>query len=232
MTQCRDGDPHVQDQQLPSHAYRADELERLGIALPLNVVDTVCRRGLSHFFFACLLLFLGLQLMPRALLPQPQLALAAEVLRWLLAAYLACYGARYVCYMGLRLRLRTSSVPLAVESHAVVVLSARWPFRRRLRCAVVYRECGAVQPRFFTGAVHAGVDGDFAPGRMAVVFRHERNARLYTVDDENAYQTISGRGGVFGNLAFPDLAKGTVEGRVVSRQLNDEECGPRRRAAG
>lgn len=222
----------MQDEQLPPHTYHAAELERLGIAVPLNVVDTVCRRGLSHFFIGCLLLFLVLQIMPRDLLPGPQLALAAEVLRWLLAAYLICYGGRYVCYMGLRLSLRTGSVPLAVESHAVVVLAQRRPFRR-LRSAVVYRECGAAQPRFFTGAVRSGLEEEFARGRMAVVFRHYRNERLYTVDDENAYQTISGRGGVFGNLAFPDLPKGSaVEGRVVSERVNDEEGGRRRRAAG
>ena len=221
----------MQDEQLPPHTYRAAELERLGISVPLNVVDTVCRRGLSHAFIGCLLLFLLLQVMPRDLLPGPQLTLAAEVLRWLLAAYLVCYGGRYVCYMGLRLSLRTGSVPLAVESHAVVVLGPRRPFRR-LRSAVVYRECGAAQPRFFTGPVHAGMVEDFARGRMAVVFRHYRNDRLYTVDDENAYQTISGRGRVFGNLAFPDLPKGTtIEGQVVSERTNDEECGRKRRSA-
>lgn len=212
--------------QLPDHTYYQSQLVKSGVRLHINIIDTVCRRGLSYTFWLCVFIFLILQFAPyeHLVFDDSRLDEYKIVIHLLLAAYIILYGLRYVFCLRVRLHLRRTSQPIAVETYAVVILdSKKIPFCP-LKSAIVYKESGTKSPKFYTGPVRGRVR-NFAPERVAVIFRHHKNEKYFTIDDENAYQTSSAKAKIFRNLEFADLPEDAVKGKMIGKSALKESNG-------
>lgn len=185
--------------ELPSYVYLQSYLLKAGVRFEPNIVDTAVKRGFSLAFYIVALCFIVLCTLRHYL--QDLTGGLNLPLMLLTAAYLLFYSLRYFYYVRLRRRLRRSELPLLAESYAVVLLDQECSYlpavlkkRLRLKCAVVYKETGAVKPRFFTGPVLWRSSFDFfQPNLKARVFTDKQDPRLYSVDDESAVQTVSAR---------------------------------------
>lgn len=132
----------------------------------------------------------------------------------LLLAYMIFYLGRLGFYLRLRSKLRSDPAPIAVEAYAVVCLDKKTRFSDYLlfylsrfmghdgnsfcRFAVVYKEIGTAQPRFFLTAAVSGRKLCFVPDHVGQVFPHRRKSSWYSLDDKSAYQTASRRKPIVG----------------------------------
>lgn len=184
---------------LPSYVYLQSYLLKAGVRFEPNIVDTAVKRGFSLSFYIAALCFIVLCTLRESL--QELTGGLNLPLMVLTGGYLLFYTLRYFYFVRLRRRLRRSELPILAESYAVVLLDQEcsflppsWKNRLRLKCAVVYKETGAVKPRFFTGPAAFRASFDFFhPDLKARVFTDKQDARLYSVDDESAVQTVSAR---------------------------------------
>lgn len=146
-----------------------------------------------------------------------------------LLVYILGYLGRLSYFLTLRAKLRKDPAPIAVEAYAVVCLDVRRKpsdaltalLGRLLRhdptafCkyAVVYKELGTTQPRFFLSAAVSARRLCFIPEHIGRVFIHRTKAQLYTLDDKSGYQTASARqNAVFGNFAVSSDNLSTRQG--------------------
>lgn len=135
----------------------------------------------------------------------------------LLLVYIVSYLVRLGYFMSLRTKLRKDPAPIAVEAYAVVCLDVRRKFSDQViaylgqllrhdptafcKYAVIYKELGSAQPRFFLSAAVSTRKLCFIPEHIGRVFIHRTKGHLYTLDDKSGYQTASERRPVFGNFA-------------------------------
>ena len=89
------------------------------------------------------------------------------------------------------------SAPIIVEAYAIVLFDVKsGPSGKLMKprsSAVLYKECGSLKPRFFTGAVKRGIKHHYYKDQIARVFIDRKNAAIYTVDDDKFYEMASGR---------------------------------------
>ena len=224
-------------QQTPfDKTYPQSYLLKAGVRFDFNIVDTICRRKLSFFFYLVLVLVIVLIFAPSFGLASPSAALTvistavesstvedgSSLSLWsalsragwgyyfliaILCLYLLFYLLRLSYYRALQAKLRTDDAPIAVESYAVVCLDIKRNLTDYLhaalymsvgkggnawcRYAVIFKELGTDNPRFFLGAAVSPDHLCFIPEQVGRVFIHRRKAYLYSVDDLSAYQTVS-----------------------------------------
>ncbi len=211
--------------------YLQSYLLQAGIRFDFNLVDTICNRKLSLSFYLAVIVALLLFGLPLGMPGNPVSAFDAATQglhevgtgkKLLLYCVLACllvyivsYLGRWAYFLSLRAKLRKDPAPLAVEAYAVVCLDLRRNLvlsalgqllhhDRAYYCkyAVVYKEVGTTQPRFFLSAAVPARKLCFIPEHIGRVFVHRTKAQLYTLDDKSGYQTVSKRqNAVFGNFA-------------------------------
>lgn len=151
----------------------------------------------------------------------------------LLLVYIVSYVLRLVYFLHLRATLRKDPAPIAVEAYAVVCLDQQrklsdWLlsllalviYRDRTalcKYAVVYKEIGTTQPRFFLSAALSAKKLCFIPEHIGRVFIHRTKAQLYTLDDKSEYQPVSARQkAVFSSFAVRS-------NRLTTRQRADSK---------
>lgn len=197
-----------------NEVYQQSTLLQAGIRFDFNIVDTVCRRRLGltwsiALLVEVLLVCAGLDMLPGGIGITldgglgTNLYLGAIVF---LMLYLVWYALRLAYYLRLRQYLRKDQAPIAVEAYAVVCLDVKrkpvdnwccafwgnfWPFSQKY--AVVYKEVGSNQPRFFLSAAVSCRRINYVPEQIGRVFIHRKQAKLYTLDDTSAYQTVSAK---------------------------------------
>lgn len=181
---------------LPPNVYLHSYLKKAGVRFDLNVVDTVVNKGfgLSFYTFLSLLVVLtfcfttgNLSLFPNTL--------HFYILSALVIVYLSLYVFRVCKFKFIRRKLRMDNTPIIVEAYAIVLLdisslSSDKTIKPK-RSAVLYKECGSLSPRFFTGAVRRGIKHHYYKAQIARVFIDRKNPTLYSVDDDKFYMTAS-----------------------------------------
>lgn len=192
--------------------YLQSVLLQSGIRFDFNVVDTVCRRRLNlswsiSLLLEVLLLCAGLGILPGNLSISLDGGMGTNLyllVLTVLSFYLVWYALRLSYFLRLRQYLRKDQAPIVVEAYAVVCLDAKrrpldnwwcafWGsmFRSALKYAVVYKEVGTNQPRFFLSEAVSHRRLHFVPEQIGRVFIHRKNSRLYSLDDKSAYSTVS-----------------------------------------
>lgn len=200
--------------------FTESHLVKAGIRFDFNMVDTVCSRKLNGIFFhVILLIVLSFLAFNKELLEQGSILVLG--LLSLVGAYVLFYILHLSYYLRLRAKLHQDKVPIVAEAYAVVCLDLKHQFSdyllafflgkyrsRFYKYAVVYKEVGTKQPRFFLTAAVNHKKICFIPEHIGRVFIHRKNSKLYTVDDFSAYQTVSARQKVFAtnNLESPDFS--------------------------
>lgn len=197
-----------------SQVYQQSELLQAGIRFEFNVVDTICKRklGLSWSLALLLLVLLlcaGLDMLPGGMgftIDGGALTSVYLLTILLLVSYVVWYALRLAYFLRIRQILRKDQAPIAVEAYAVVCLDVKrgllphlmgnlWykMFKNHFKYAVVYKEIGTRQPRFFLSAAVSSRRINYVPEQIGRVFLHRKNQRLYTLDDSSAYQTVSAK---------------------------------------
>ncbi len=206
------------DRQLPPNVYLQSYLQKAGIKFSVNVVDTICKKGLGTSFFvvACLLsLIFVLQITGHAdIFPTSNYFL---LLSLIFSIYLTLYVLRLCYFNYLSRKLKNDRLPIATEAYAIVLLDVQGkgifnfpPFMRLRKSAVLYKEVGSVQPRFFTGAVRYGFRQHYHKNQIAKVFIDRKNPKLYCVDDIHAHKTVARR--ILGaRLSINNLDRGSYK---------------------
>lgn len=139
-----------------------------------------------------------------------------------LVSYAIYYFLRYCYYLRLRAKLRTDQAPIVVEAYAVVCLDLKVKFTDYLgmlfsrmigkgdhyfcKYAVIYKEIGTENPRFFLTAAVSARKLCFIPEHVGRVFIHRKKSHLYTVDDRSAYQTVSKKRMALNTVMMPSSA--------------------------
>ncbi len=187
--------------QLPPNVYLQSYLHKAGVRFDPNLVDTVCRHGLSYSFYAvCLLLILlcTARWMEADFAMQSQYFQLAVVL---CVVYLGICLVRIQYYRHLRHKLRKEDeAPLTVEAYAVVLMDlSRYSSRpqRPRRSTILFKETGSAKPRFFTSEIKNGIRQHYYKDQIGRVYIDRRHPHLYTLDYESAFQTVSGRRKLF-----------------------------------
>lgn len=192
------------------HNFTQSYLLKAGVRFDFNVVDTVCNRKLGFGFYVVLILALlvfGLPPGISTIVIGSSTRLLLMSILVLLVSYAIYSLLRYSYYLRLRAKLRTDQAPIAVEAYAVVCLDLKVKFSDYLwmllsralgkgdnyfcKYAVIYKEIGTENPRFFLTAAVSSCKLCFIPEHIGRVFIHRKKKHLYTVDDRSAYQTVS-----------------------------------------
>lgn len=137
----------------------------------------------------------------------------------ILGVYLGYYLLRLCYYIALRTALRSDPAPLSVEAYAVVCLDVKTrpiDYIYQLfsiicgrgkngfcRYAVIYKEIGSENPRFFLTAAVSHKRLCFIPDHIGRVFLHRKKPHLYTLDDKSSYQTVSAKRRMMRKFAMP-----------------------------
>ncbi len=190
------------NRELPPQTYLQSYLYGAGVRFDYNVIDSTVNRGLNASFYLVLVLTAALLLIPPEALSLSGRALVYEHVAQLLGIlYLLSYLGRLAWCWHKKRQLLKDPAPLAVEAHAVVILDVRWYARflplNSLKRAVLFKECGTTQPRFFLTGIRPISNINFCPGQVGRVFRERGRSKLYTLDDSSAYQTVSSRRTLF-----------------------------------
>ena len=204
------------DKNLPPNFYLASYLKKAGIRFEVNVVDTVIAKGLGigSYIIVLLLLFFNCSGLFKISLNN----------FYFVAVNLFI---RLFYFKKLRKILRKDPAPVTAEAYAVVVfdeLNFYQKFIERLfskavlKNAVIYKESGALKPRFYTGAVKSFFLVRPNLGQIVRIYPHRKNIKLYSVDDTSAFQTVSAR-----NKAFAKLNVGKLEAGGASKVLFRKE---------
>lgn len=199
--------------QLPPYVYYQSYLEKAGVRLNLNVVDTYCKKGFSFSFILVFILFCFLQFarFDGSLSDAPRFMIYYHVLNTLCLVYLFIYIIRYIYFLFQRQSLKKKRSPLALEAYAIVILDGNGNrFKKSkyfCRSAIVYKECGTLKPRFFTGQIKNGFVKNFVPEQMALLYMHYKNKKIFTIDEEHAAQTVSAKRQAFKKFNFNQISK-------------------------
>lgn len=197
-----------------NQVYQQSTLLQAGIRFDFNVVDTVCRRRLGLNWSLALLLEVilvaaGMDMLPGGLSIALDGGLGTDIYMLVIAIlsmYLVWYALRLAYYLRLRQFLRKDQAPIVVESYAVICLDVKARPLDNWYCAfsgsickgaqkyaVVYKEVGTEQPRFFLSSAVSSRRINYIPEQIGRVFIHRKNPRLYSLDDTSAYQTVSAK---------------------------------------
>ena len=213
------------DKNLPPNFYLASYLKKAGIRFEVNVVDTVIAKGLGIGSYIIVLLLLFFNCSGLFKISLNNFYFVAVNLLGVL--YLLYVFIRLFYFKKLRKSLRKDPAPVTAEAYAVVVfdeLNFYQKFIERLfskavlKNAVIYKESGALKPRFYTGAVKSFFLVKPNLGQIVRVYPHRKNIKLYSVDDTSAFQTVSAR-----NKAFAKLNVGKLEAGGASKVLFRKE---------
>ncbi len=181
---------------LPPNVYLQSYLQRAGVRFDVNIVDTVVKKGfgLSFYVFWILLAFLIYCYTNNNILVFHDHFYTLSIL---VAVYQLLYIYRVFRFNRIRKKLRMDSAPIIVEAYAIVLFDVKSVTSGKLikprRSAILYKECGSLKPRFFTGAVKRGIKHHYYKDQIARVFIDRKNAAIYSLDDDKFYQTASGR---------------------------------------
>ncbi len=178
---------------LPPNVYLQSYLQKAGIRFAVNIVDTVCRKGLGLSFFIIFIIFTLLCLLKftghGSVFPNGRFLILISAT----SLYLIYYILRLTYYSHKARVLKADRKAIACEAYAIVILDdmkSIYPWKIR-KSAVLYKESGSMRPRFFTGAVRYGFKQHYHKNQVARVFIDRKNQNLYTVDDIHAHQTVS-----------------------------------------
>lgn len=181
---------------LPPNVYLQSYLQRAGVRFDVNVVDTVVKKGFGLSFYVFWLLFGVLVYC----FSSGNIAVFHDhfyTLSILVAFYQLLYIYRVIRFNRIRKKLRMDSAPITVEAYAIVLFDVKSSSSGKLikprSSAVLYKECGSLKPRFFTGAVKRGINHHYYKDQIARVFIDRKNAAIYSVDDDKFYQMASAR---------------------------------------
>ena len=239
-------------QQTPlDRTYLQSYLMQAGIRFDFNLVDTICRRKLNLSFYLALiaaLLVFGLPAgMPGSSVSADESTLSSgwlifySVVLVALVAYLLFYLARWAYFVILRAKLRRDDAPLAVEAYAVVCLDVKRNASDYIaaalgsmigkgstyfcKYAVIYKEVGTNQPRFFLTAATSSRKLCFVPEHLGLVFLHRKKAALYTLDDQSSYQTASAKRSILNNVLVGDANMSPLQGSELDTDAADTQQG-------
>lgn len=171
-------------------------LQKAGVRFNINVVDTMCKKGLGLSFYIFCLLFILLSVIyftdNICIFPDKG---HFYFLSLLVALYLALYIIRVVRFRILRSKLREDNAPIVVEAYAIVLFDFSSQNCEKIvkpkKSAILYKECGSKKPRFFTGVVKNKNEHHYYKDQIARVFIDRKHPRFYSVDDDKFYKTVS-----------------------------------------
>lgn len=179
---------------LPANVYTQSHLKKAGVRFSVNIVDTMCKKGFGLSYYAFVFLFISLVYCYST----DQLFMFASVRHFyvliiLVFLYILLYTYKVYKFFKIRKTLREDVNPIAVMAYAVVLLDIH-PTNpdkiiRPKRCAIVYKECGALKPRFFTGAVKK-IDYNFTKDKVTTVFIDRKHPAYYSVVEGRHYRII------------------------------------------
>lgn len=164
-------------------------LQKAGVRFNINVVDTMCKKGLGLSFYIFCLLFILLSVIyftdNICIFPDKG---HFYFLSLLVALYLALYIIRVVRFRILRSKLREDNAPIVVEAYAIVLFDLSSQNCEKIvkpkKSAILYKECGSKKPRFFTGVVKNKIEHHYYKDQIARVFIDRKHPRFYSVDDD------------------------------------------------
>lgn len=200
--------------ELPDNTYYRSYLKKAGIHFHYNIVDSTVKKGFSATFCTVVLLVAVLSLFGHGSGLISHFYLSVCLI--LCFAYILIYLLRYLFFWRKRRSLRKNELPILAEAYAVVLLDREtfWPWLNKadLKRAVLFKESGTMQPRFFLGAASSKKNGiTFMPDLKARVFTDKKNPRFYSVDDETAVQTVSEKRTVLGRIGNMQNVQTKVE---------------------
>ena len=179
---------------LPPNVYLQSYLRKAGIRFAVNTVDTICRRGLGISFYIVFAGFVFIWILKisgqLSSLPHDRFIILISVT----SVYLLYYLLRLAYYNRKAKILKNDRTPIAAEAYAIVILDelkSIFPWSKMRKSAVLYKETGSMQPRFFTGPIRYGLRQHYHKNQIAKVFIDRKNPQIYTIDDIHAHQTVS-----------------------------------------
>ncbi len=205
---------------LPAYTYYQSYLEQAGVRLNLNVVDTYCKKGFSLSFIIVLLLFCALLILDShsTFEDNQRFDNLHLIISLMCLIYLIIYSLRYVYFLIIRFNLRKKRKPLILEAYAIVILDVSYKFNKyNKKCAIIYKECGTVKPRFFTGPVKNGNIKNFIPEQVVLLYMHYTNKKLFSIDEEHANQTVSEKRKVFAPLNFQGATNESLDNKSSNK---------------
>ena len=174
---------------LPPNVYLQSYLRKAGIRFAVNTVDTICRRGLGISFYIVFAVFVFIWILKisgqLSSLPHDRFIILISVT----SVYLLYYLLRLAYYNRKAKILKNDRTPIAAEAYAIV--KSIFPWSKMRKSAVLYKETGSMQPRFFTGPIRYGLRQHYHKNQIAKVFIDRKNPQIYTIDDIHAHQTVS-----------------------------------------
>lgn len=181
---------------LPPNVYMQSYLQKAGVRFNINVVDTMCKKGLGLSFYIFCLLFILLSVIyftdNICVFPDKG---HFYFLSLLVVLYLALYIIMVVRFRILRSKLREDNAPIVVEAYAIVLFDLSSQNCEKIvkpkKSAILYKECGSKKPRFFTGVVKNKIEHHYYKDQIARVFIDRKHPRFYSVDDDKFYKTVS-----------------------------------------
>lgn len=205
---------------LPAYTYYQSYLEQAGVRLNLNMVDTYCKKGFSFTFIIVLLLFCVLLITSshEFVANSERYASYHLILSLICLIYLIVYSLRYIYFLSIRFNLKKKRKPIVLEAYAIVILDVSYKaIKYNKKCAIIYKECGTVKPRFFTGPVRNGSIKNFIPEQVVLLYMHYSNKKLFTIDDEHANQTVSKKQKVFAPLNFQGATNESLDNKSSNK---------------
>ncbi len=194
-------------QELPPNVYMQSYLLKAGVRFDVNLVDTIVRKGFGVSFYALLAL---LVIIVTYLVSGVSDLYYRNfyILLVLIVSYLLLYIYRIVKFRNIKKKLRQNNPPIVVEAYAIVLFDIGYQDKivKPRRSAILYKECGSLKPRFFTGAVKRGLTHHYYKDQLAQVFIDRKDQKFYSVDDDKFYQTVSERQDHMVRYSIRDLA--------------------------
>ncbi|MDO5351957.1 MAG: hypothetical protein Q4E81_03900 [Succinatimonas sp.] len=198
---------------LPPNVYLQSYLRKAGIRFEVNTVDTICSKGLGISFYVIFTIFALIWVLKISgqlgFLPHGRFVALISVT----SVYLLYYLLRVAYYNRKSKILKNDRTPIPTEAYAIVILDelkSIFPWNKSRRSAVLYKEIGSMQPRFFTGAIRYGFKQHYHKNQIAKVFIDRKDPKIYTVDDIHAHQTVSKK--ILGaRLAINDLDRSSFK---------------------
>ncbi len=179
---------------LPPNVYLQSYLRKAGIRFEVNTVDTICRRGVGISFYIVFIIFAFIWVLKisgqLSSLPHARFILLISAV----SVYLLYYLLRLAYYNRKSKILKNNRMPIAAEAYAIVILDevkSIFPWSKMRKSAVLYKETGSMQPRFFTGPIRYGLRQHYHKNQIAKIFIDRKDPKIYTVDDIHAHQTVS-----------------------------------------
>lgn len=217
---------------LPPNVYLQSYLQKAGVKFNLNVVDTICQKGFSVGFFV----FLIVLLFQIAIIATDNLALFTSVKHFfaifaLVSLYLILCVLRLAKYRLIRKRLRQDLNPIICEAYASVLLDVSSTNVDKLikpkKSVVIYKECGSLKPRFFTGCVKNNLNASALKEQKVLVFIDRTKPHLYTLDDGKFYQSVPSKQKLAGAFSLQKLSTNLESANHKALLYKDESNLPK-----